>query len=91
MKNSENVSKHPKENVSEVQKSEVKNTKIAKEGSLVCFWGSGHRFCFGRGLDVSSMFWTSVVQVEQMNKKVDFTCQKTTHCKSRTLFLKSAD
>ena len=36
---------------------------------------SGHRcFCCGRGSGVSSMLWTSVVQVddvEQMNKKVD--------------------
>ena len=34
------------------------------------FWTVG--FCFGRGSGVSSMFWTSVVQVddvEQMNKK----------------------
>ena len=50
----------------------VKNTT---GGSLVCFRGSGRRcFCFGRGSGVSSMFWTSVVQVdivEQMNKKVD--------------------
>ena len=31
-------------------------------------------FCIGRGFGVSSMFWTSVVQVdvvEQMNKEVD--------------------
>ena len=32
--------------------------------------GSGRQFCFGRSCDVSSMFWTSVVQVEQ---KVDHT------------------
>ena len=55
-----------------IQKIRVKNTK---GGSLVCFRGSGRRcFCFGRGSGVSSMFWTSVVQVddvEQMNKKVD--------------------
>ena len=41
----------------------------------VCVRGSGRRcFCFGRSSGVSSMFWTSVVQVddiEQMNKKVD--------------------
>ena len=39
------------------------------------FRGSGRRcFCFGRGSGVSSMFWTSAVQaddVEQMNKKAD--------------------
>ena len=51
----------------------MKNTKIAKGVSLVCFRASGRRFCFGRGSDVSSMFCTSVVQVEQMNKKVDLT------------------
>ena len=39
--------------------------------SLVCSRASGRRFCFGRSFDVSSMFWTSVVQVEQMDKKVD--------------------
>ena len=48
-----------------------------KGGSAVCFRGSGRRcFCFGRGSGVSSMFWTSVVQVdvvEQMNNKVDRT------------------
>ena len=50
--------------------------KTTKRGVL-CFRGSGRRcFCFGRGVwtGVSSMFWTSVVQaddVEQMNKKVD--------------------
>ena len=53
------------------KKIRVKNTK----GGILCFRGSGRRcFCFGRGSDVSSMFWTSVVQVddvEQMNKKVD--------------------
>ena len=49
----------------------VKNTKIAKGGSLVCFRGSARRFCFGRGSDVSRMFWICLVQVEQMNKKVD--------------------
>ena len=53
------------------EKNRVKNTK----GGVLCFRGSGRRcFCFGRGSGVSSMFWTSVVQVddvEQMNKKVD--------------------
>ena len=42
---------------------------------ILCFRGSGRQcFCFGQGSGVSSMFWTSVVQVddvEQMNKKVD--------------------
>ena len=37
------------------------------------FLRSGCRFCFGRRSDVSSMFWTSVVQVEQMNKNVNHT------------------
>ena len=49
---------------------EVKITKMAKGGSLVCFRGSGRRFCFSQGSDVLSMFWKSLVQVfEQMNKK----------------------
>ena len=52
-------------------KIEVINTEIAEGGSLVSFRGSGRRFCFGRGSDVSSMFWIWVVQVEQMNKIVD--------------------
>ena len=51
------------------KKIQMKNTKIAKGRSLVCFRGSGRRFCFGRSSDVSSMFWICVVQVEQMNKK----------------------
>ena len=42
---------------------------------ILCYRGSGRRcFCFGRGSVVSSMFWRSVVivdDVEQMNKKVD--------------------
>ena len=46
-----------------------------KHQRVLCFRGSERRcFCFGRGSGVSSMFWTSVVQVddvEQMNKKVD--------------------
>ena len=41
----------------------------------LCYRGSVRQcFCFGRASGVSSMFWTSVVQVddvEQMNKKVD--------------------
>ena len=76
-----------------VAKIRVKNTK---RGSLVCFRGSKSRcFCLGRGPGVSSMFWTSVVQVdvvEQMNKKVDLTRLKNTHCNSRAHFLlKCAD
>ena len=58
------------------KKIEVKNTKTAKGGSFVCFRGSRRRFSFGRGSDVSSMFRTCVVEVEQMNKKVDLTCIK---------------
>ena len=46
-----------------------------QRGWVLFFRGSGGRcFCFGRGSGVSSMFWTSVVQVddvEQMNKKMD--------------------
>ena len=53
----------------------VKNTK---GGGRLCFRDSGRRcFRFGRVSGVSSMFWTSVVQVddvEQMNKKVDRSC-----------------
>ena len=45
---------------------------------LTCFRVSGRLFCFGRGSDVSSMFWTSVVQVEQMNKNMGLMCIK--HC-----------
>ena len=47
-----------------------------QRGSLVCSRDSGRQcFSFGQGFGVSSMFWTSVVQVhvEQMNKKVDLT------------------
>ena len=55
------------------KKIRVKNTK--GPGGIVSYRGSGRRcFCFGRGSGVSSMFWTSVVQVddvEQLNKKVD--------------------
>ena len=55
------------------KKIRVKNTK----GGILCYRCSGRRcFCCGRGSDVSSMLWTSVVQVddvEQMNKKVDLT------------------
>ena len=53
------------------KKIRVKNTK----GGILCFRGSVRRsICFGRGSGISSMFWTSGVQVEdvkQMNKKVD--------------------
>ena len=51
------------------KKIEVKNTKIAKGGSFVGFRGSRRRFCFGQVCDISGVFWTSVVQAEQMNKK----------------------
>ena len=60
------------------EKIEVENNKVAKGGSLVYFLGCGRRFCFGRGSDVSSMLWTSVVQVEQMNNEGDLTCLKIT-------------
>ena len=56
---------------------------IAKGRSLVSFRGYEHRFCFGRGSVISGMFWTSVVQVEQMKKKL------TVRCKSRAVFFKS--
>ena len=53
------------------KKIQLENTK----GGILCFQGSGRRcFCFGRGSGVSSVFWASIVQlddVEQMNKKVD--------------------
>ena len=69
-----------------------KNPSEKHQRGILCFQGSGRRcFCFGRG--VSSLFWTSVVQVdevEQMNKKVDRTSKtncKWTHCKSRAHFL----
>ena len=39
--------------------------KIVKGGSLACFRGSGRRFCFRRGSDVSSMFWTSVFKLNK--------------------------
>ena len=53
------------------KKSKLKTLRYPKGGSLVCFRGSGHRVCFGRVSGVSSMFWICVVQVEQLNKKVD--------------------
>ena len=53
------------------KKIQDKNIKIAKGRSLARFRGSGRWFCFGRGTDVSSMVWICIVQVEQMNKKVD--------------------
>ena len=53
------------------EKKPSENTK----GGILCYRGFGRRcFCFGRGSGVSSMFWRSVVKVddvEQMNKKVD--------------------
>ena len=72
------------------KKIRVKNTK-----GILCYRGSGRRcFCCGRGSGVSSMLWTSVVQVddvEQMNKKADrslWTDKKTSHCKSREFLRK---
>ena len=56
----------------------VKSTKFAEVGILSKFL----RF------DVSSMFWTSVVQVEQMNKTMD---KKVTHFKSRAVFFRSVE
>ena len=52
-----------------------KNPDEKHQRGVLCFRGSGRRcFCFGRGVRVSSMFWRSVVQIddiEEMNKKVD--------------------
>ena len=59
----------------------IKIIKIANVGSL-------HPYCVvdvGRGSDVSRMFWTSVVQVEQMNKNVELTCQYAPGCESLRL------
>ena len=43
----------------------VKNIK----GGILCFRDFGRRcFCFGRGSGVSGMFWTSVVQVDDVGK-----------------------
>ena len=74
------------------KKIRVKNTK----GSPMClrFWTS--IFFFGRGSGVSSMFWTSVVgvdDVEQMNKKVDRSRwtdeKKTSNCRGRAFSSKT--
>ena len=48
----------------------LENTKIAK-GILSMFSRFRRRFCFRQCTDDSSMFGAFVVQVEQMNKKVD--------------------
>ena len=52
-----------------------KNLSEKHQRGILCYRGSGRRcFCFARGSGVSSMFWRSVVKVddvEQMNKKVD--------------------
>ena len=60
-----------------LQKSRIvtkKNPSEKHQGGILCFRGSERRcFCCGRGSGVSSMLWTCVVQVddvEQMNKKV---------------------
>ena len=55
------IKKFSKNSLIKPKKSKLK-TKIAKGGSLVSFRGSGRRFCFGRGSDVPSMFWTCIVQ-----------------------------
>ena len=76
---------------SETKKNKVKDIKIAKGGYLVCFRGSGRRFCFERGFNVYSMFWTCLVQVEQINKKVNLARIKNCpQSQSRALFQKSA-
>ena len=53
----------------------AKKPSETTKGGILCFRGSGRLFFyFGRGSGASSMFWTSVVQVddvEQMNKKLD--------------------
>ena len=64
--------------------------KSPKFGSFECFRSSGRWFRFGRGSDISSMLRTSIVQAEQMNKKVQV-IKKTTHCESLVLFFKSTD
>ena len=52
-----------------------KNPIEKHQAGILCFRGSVRRcLCFGRGSGVSSMFWRSVVKVddvEQMNRKVD--------------------
>ena len=68
-------SKKVQKKLHSAEKIRVNNTK----GGILCFRGSGRRcFCFGRGSCVSSVFWMSVVQIddeqnEQMNKQVDRT------------------
>ena len=47
----------------------ILNHQESQRGSLSCFRGSGRRFCVGRGFNVSSMFWSSVVHVERTNNK----------------------
>ena len=73
------------------KKIRVKNTKGR---SLVCFRGSRRQcFCYGQGSGVSSMFWTSVVQVDVVEQKSGpYAAKKTTNCKGRVYFLlKCAD
>ena len=55
---------------------QIKLKKIAKGGSLVFFRGSGRRFCFGRGSDISSMFRISIVQVQQMEQSLPYAFKK---------------
>ena len=73
-----------------------KNPSEKHQGGILCFRGSGRRyFCFGRGSGVPSMFWTPVVQVddvEQMNKKGPIALnwrKQTSHCKSRAFSSKT--
>ena len=55
-----------------VQKSRIvpKKIRVKKRGGILCYRCSGHRcFCRGRGSGVSSMLWTSVVQVDDVEQK----------------------
>ena len=57
-----------------IQRKKFEKSLIVEKTSklkTLSFSGYGRRFYFGGGSDVSSMFWTCVVQVAQMNKKVD--------------------
>ena len=69
------------------KKLKLKTARWRKIGPLVNFRGSGRRFGFGRGSDVSSMFWRSVVHTEQLFKNVDHSRRTdkkfTSHCKNQ--------
>ena len=69
-----------------------KNPSEKHQGGILCFRGSGRRcFCFKRVSGVSSMFWTSVVQVddvEQRNKKCTDLVELTKKRKSRDFLRK---